>query len=344
MDVVLEVFDTFIGDYAFAALLPAKPAPYDYPLASNNTAQTFSSWQYKPSTHVFELRPSQYAYMSALDRENIVRQGISLFLITWIFGFLLYFIFSTLSFYLVFDHKTMNHPKYLKNQVWLEMQQASWSMPGMAILTTPFWLLEVRGHTKLYDRSSEGPGVWYDYLQFPFFLLVTDSLIYLIHRGLHHPRVYKHLHKPHHKWIMPTPYASYAFHPVDGWMQSIPYHLFPMLFPLNKYASVAMFIFVNFWTILIHDGEYMANNPVINGSACHTMHHLYFNYNYGQYTTLWDRIGGSYRKPNDELFNKDEKMSQSEWKKQIKEMEKLVAEVEGEDDRTYEAATAKKVN
>jgi len=65
------------------------------------------------------------------------------------------------------------------------------------------------------------------------------------------------------------------------------------------------------------------------------MHHLYFNYNYGQYTTLWDRLGGSYRKPNDELFKKESKMGKKEWERQVKEMEKVVKEVEGSDDRSY---------
>jgi lathosterol oxidase len=59
------------------------------------------------------------------------------------------------------------------------------------------------------------------------------------------------------------------------------------------------------------------------------------NYNYGQYTTVSDRMFGSYRKPNDELFKKELKMSTKEWAKQSKEMEKVVKEVEGSDDRTY---------
>ena len=48
---------------------------------------------------------------------------------------------------------------------------------------------------------------------------------------------------------------------------------------------------------MIHDGEYVSDNPVINGAACHSVHHLKFEYNYGQYTTAWDRIGGTYRSP-----------------------------------------------
>lgn len=93
---------------------------------------------------------------------------------------------------------------------------------------------------------------------------------------------------------------------------------------------------------MIHDGEYVAYGTVINGAACHTMHHLYFNYNYGQYTTIWDRIGGSYRKPNEELFRRDTKMAQKEWEKQAKEMETMVLEVEGSDERTYDEQDVKK--
>jgi lathosterol oxidase len=65
------------------------------------------------------------------------------------------------------------------------------------------------------------------------------------------------------------------------------------------------------------------------------MHHLYFNYNYGQYFTLWDRVGGSYRKPNAELFSKESKMGKEEWARQVEEMEKIVEDVEGKDDRSY---------
>ena len=74
---------------------------------------------------------------------------------------------------------------------------------------------------------------------------------------------------------------------------------------------------------------------MLNGAACHTIHHLYFSFNFGQYTTLWDRLGGTYRKPNEELFTKESKMGKKEWDRQVKEMEKLVLEVEGEDDRKY---------
>src|SRR5690606_12530131 len=109
---------------------------------------------------------------------------------------------------------------------------------------------EIKGYSKLYYNINEH-STWYFFLQFPFFIAFTDCLIYLIHRGLHHPILYKRLHKPHHKWIMPTPYASHAFEPLDGFAQSIPYHLFPMIFPLQKVAYLVLFCFINIWTVMI---------------------------------------------------------------------------------------------
>jgi Delta7-sterol 5-desaturase len=186
-------------------------------------------------------------------------------------GAAIYFIVSTLSYVFVFDKTTFKHPKFLNNQITMEIRQAVGSMPGMALLTAPCFWLELHGYSKLYDSLEDGPGMWYNILQFPLFILFTDCLVYFIHRGLHHPMVYKTLHKPHHKWIMPTPYASVAFHPVDGFLQSVPYHLFPFVFPLQKLAYLGLFVFVQIWTVFIHDGEYVSNSPVVNGAACHTM-------------------------------------------------------------------------
>jgi lathosterol oxidase len=344
MDIVLELTDTFIADYVYAWAHPALSAPYDFPQGvATNSSQTFSSWTYKPASQFIYVEPSQSAYMSAWPRDNIFRQLITLYFIVWIFGLLVYFLFASLSYIFIFDKRTLNHPKFIKNQIWLEIIQANKSMPFMALCTAPLMCLEVRGYSKLYDTTDEGPGLWYNFAQFPIFLVFTDFCIYWIHRYLHHPLIYKHLHKPHHKWIMPTPYASHAFHPLDGFSQSLPYHIFPFLFPLQKLAYVALFVFVNFWSILIHDGEYLTNNPVVNGAACHSLHHSRFEVNYGQFFTAFDRLGGTYRMPEAWMFEKEKKMSEKQWKVESKTVDTFVKEIEGSDERTY-GPDAKKNN
>ncbi|KAL9613732.1 MAG: hypothetical protein Q9167_001746 [Letrouitia subvulpina] len=291
MDIVLEVFDTLLFDRLYATTLPASSISYAAQKAGNATS-FHTSVHSSPTAVQFlskflHLEPSQFAYMSSWPRDYIWRQVISLYLITWLFGLVVYFLCASASYLFIFDHATFTHPKYLKNQVALEIKQAFAALPVMAVLTVPFFIAEVRGFAKLYEAPSSAP------------------------------------------------FALHAFHPFDGFAQSIPYHVFPFVFPLQKVAYIILFAFINIWTVFIHDGEYVANSSIINGAACHTMHHLYFNYNYGQFTTLWDRLGGSYRQPNEELFSREKKMSKSEWERQCHEMEKLQREVEGDDDRDY---------
>ncbi len=245
---------------------------------------------------------SPYVYPTSWPESSLTRQTLSLFLIAMLGGWLLYFTMAALSYAFIFDHRLKNHPQYLPNQVRLEIMCATKSVPFMSLLTVGVFVLEVRGYSKLYLDVS---GSWWDWafvaVSVPAFLMFTDCLIYWIHRGLHYRMIYKHLHKDHHKWKVPTPFASHAFHPLDGFLQSVPYHIYPFLFPLNKVIYLVLFFFVNVWTVSIHDGDYRVPfilKPFINGSAHHTDHHLFYNYNYGQFFTLWDRIGGSFRYPS----------------------------------------------
>ncbi|CUM66852.1 uncharacterized protein PRCAT00004536001 [Priceomyces carsonii] len=365
MDTVLEIFDYLFLDRLYAAAFPkdgqvaasvtqfmnAHKSPFDTFSTVNSTmvltnsvpfplqaaAKMFGSL--RNNNEVYGKVPGYLPYSnladaSFLSRSNIVRQALSLLVITTIFGWLLYLIVATLSYIFVFDKNIFNHPRYLKNQMSLEIERAMTAIPIMVSLTLPFFLLELKGYSRLYMEVNESTGGWKALVfQIPAFILFTDCGIYFIHRILHWPSVYKKLHKPHHKWIVCTPFASHAFHPVDGWAQSIPYHIYPLIFPLHKVSYILLFTFVNFWTVMIHDGQYLSNDPVVNGTACHTVHHLYFNYNYGQFTTLWDRLGGSYRRPDDSLFVKQDVAEEKKlWESQTQGMEEIRGKLEGNDD------------
>lgn len=363
MDLVLEAADTYLFDKLYAHALPKDGAVAQWvgekfsSLPANTTVVQGSAGLPLPLTYlvngvrslqntneIYGLVPpqlfplSQYADQSLLARGNLLRELVSIMCITVTFGWILYFLVASFAYVTVFDKKIFNHPRYLKNQMSLEIWCAFTAIPTMVFLTAPFFLLELNGYSRLYFDVNEATGGWKAVaLQIPFFILFTDCLIYFIHRFLHWPSVYKRLHKPHHKWIVCTPFASHAFHPVDGWFQSLPYHLFPLFFSLNKVSYLFLFTFVNFWTVMIHDGSYWSNDPVVNGTACHTVHHLYFNYNYGQFTTLWDRLGNSYRRPDDSLFAKTNKTEEKKiWADQTRKMEIIRNELEGKsDDRVY---------
>lgn len=63
-----------------------------------------------------------------------------------------------------------------------------------------------------------------------------------------------------------------------------------------------------------------------------------FNYNYGQYTTIWDRFWGTYSQPSDEMFDPTTKkgVGDKEYlEKSLSEINRLQLEAEGADDREY---------
>eukprot|EP01100_Stratorugosa_tubuloviscum_P002065 TRINITY_DN1475_c1_g1_i1.p1 TRINITY_DN1475_c1_g1~~TRINITY_DN1475_c1_g1_i1.p1 ORF type:complete len:305 (+),score=106.60 TRINITY_DN1475_c1_g1_i1:66-980(+) len=260
-----------------------------------------------------------YCYPISWSRDMIFRQMVSLYFILTIGGWLLYLTLASFSYFFIFNKNLKKHKLYIPNQPLFEILTTLKSIPVMALLTVGFALGEVRGTTKLYHNISDyGWSYWI--FSILFFLFFTDMSIYWIHRWLHIPFLYRNIHKPHHAWIIATPFASHAFHPFDGFSQSVPYHIFPLLFPLHNYTFLALFVFVNIWTVSIHDGDYQVPNfiaQIINGSAHHTDHHIYFKYNYGQFFTLWDKIGNSYRDPTFELVplkSKDQLKSKSKSK------------------------------
>ncbi|KAK3107215.1 hypothetical protein FSP39_009666 [Pinctada imbricata] len=243
-----------------------------------------------------------FVYPSTWAENDPARQILSLLMITNIGGYLLYFITATLSYYSIFDRRLMLHSLYIKDQVKLEILYTVKSVPVMSVPTVALFFIEVRGYSKLYDNAGDTRLGYLGVVgSIVTFILFTDACIYWIHRFLHHKHVYKYIHKDHHRWKVPTPFASHAFHPLDGFLQSCPYHIYPFLFPLHKWTYLGLFIFVNIWTVSIHDGDYRVPDmlkPLVNGSAHHTDHHLFYNYNYGQFFTLWDKLCGSFKNPS----------------------------------------------
>lgn len=104
MDVVLEIFDTLLFDPIYANVLPIHPSVstfdpistiaaslkgYSGHNASWSAASSAadggfgrSSWQFQPASQYFSVQPSECAYLSRWDRDNIYRQGVSLYFVT----------------------------------------------------------------------------------------------------------------------------------------------------------------------------------------------------------------------------------------------------------------------
>ncbi|KAF0978985.1 hypothetical protein FDP41_002055 [Naegleria fowleri] len=248
---------------------------------------------------------------------------ISQFLVLWISISVVatvgYFLLTSLSYLIFFgifrDYFHPPHePQPFKGQEWLEAKMSLFAIPWLSFLTVPFFIGELKGYSKLYWEAENDPW-WYYAVIITGFILFTDTCIYWIHRWEHtFPLIYKYIHKSHHKWLVVTPFAAFAFNPLDGWAQALPYHIFAYLFPMQTKLYIFLFIVVQCWSINIHDGVDFVGSRLgttsskyINGALHHYIHHTRYDYNYGQYFTFWDRVMGSHYDPKPDfdtgLFN-----------------------------------------
>ncbi|KAI8459565.1 C-5 sterol desaturase [Phakopsora pachyrhizi] len=343
MDIILRQADDIFLDKLWARFFPLTGE-----VKSTSVIDLLPSISRPMSTSPISCLNSSFSQdqlcqISQLPRDNIVRQTISIFFLIYVGILAMYLILSSFSYHFLFDHELLNHPKFIRNQVMLEIKSSLKAIGPMDMLSVPWFLAEVRGHSMIYDNVNEIRGInispilnyldsWvredgpdplkmfirkfvgnynhdefrilggWTYLIFSFllFFAFTDFSIYLVHRWEHHPSVYKHIHKAHHRWVIPTPFASYAFHPVDGYLQSVPYHIFVFIIPFHKTLFMICFSLITIWTILIHDSELTVGSrfeELINSPTHHTLHHLHFNCNYGQYLTWTDRFFNTYRAP-----------------------------------------------
>ncbi|KAG7284981.1 hypothetical protein NEMBOFW57_009599 [Staphylotrichum longicolle] len=259
MDTALDILDPLVFDKAYAYFVPARAAHVNG--TAPHAAQGLTGFG-------SDLSAASAAHGSAWARDNIVRQIISIMVITQIGACGLYWVFSALSYYCIFDRRLEYHPRFLKNQIRQEIISSMKAVPFINILTVPFFLAEVRGKSLLYTNVDDYGWSWM-LVSTVLFMIWNDFMIYWIHRLEHHPSVYKYIHKPHHKWIVPTPWAALAFHPLDG------YRLL-FICPVQKYLYMVLFGLVQIWTILIHDGDMITGHwleKYINSPAHHTLHH-----------------------------------------------------------------------
>jgi lathosterol oxidase len=214
-------------------------------------------------------------------------------------GIVLFFVLSGLSYFTFFVSKREHfHHSYQADPA--ENRSAiKWSVIGIignALLIAPIHYFVATGHSQIYYSVSDW-GWGYLLASAGLLLVFTETCIYWIHRALHGRLLYRWLHRIHHQYRKPTPFASLAFIPLDSFLQGLPYHISAFLFPLNMWVYLVSVSFVSVWAVLIHDRISFVRWGLINNTGCHTLHHWYYNYNFGQYTTVWDRICGTYRSP-----------------------------------------------
>jgi len=157
---------------------------------------------------------------------------------------------------------------------------------GLPAVIGGFYLMKRRGCS--FGRELPTfPWVVYELF---IMILVEEFFFYYSHRLLHHPRLYKHIHKIHHEWTSPIGVVSIYAHPFEHLLSNL---LPPLLGPLVCGSHIATtwmwYALALASTTISHCGYHF---PFFPSPEAHDFHHLKFNQNYGVLGVL-DRLHGT---------------------------------------------------
>lgn len=155
----------------------------------------------------------------------------------------------------------------------------------------PWWLL-----AKGYATLAPAPSPLRIGLEIVALFFWNELHFYLNHRLLHTPWL-RRFHVDHHRSVTPTPFSTYAFHPVEALMLgSVP--IVPML--LHDFSLPALLTLPVLSIALNCLGhanyEFSRQSPArwpLSASRRHQLHHARYHGNYGFLLDVFDRLAGT---------------------------------------------------
>lgn len=168
---------------------------------------------------------------------------------------------------------------------------------------------KVAPYTTRYLQISDYGWTYY-FLVYPLMFLMHDTYFYFAHRLMHHKALFKWFHLVHHKSTNPSPWAAYAFHPLEAVVEVGIVILFLFTIPIHKSHLLIFFLMMIIYNVYGHLGYELypkgfsksAIGRWINTSVNHNQHHQYFTGNYGLYFLFWDRVFGTVREDYDAKY------------------------------------------
>jgi Delta7-sterol 5-desaturase len=221
---------------------------------------------------------------------------------------LVYYGFALTFSYFCYVHPSIAHATFEAQQrprptwstMWNQIRLAQSSMFLYVLLPLADEFAVEQGWTATYFTISQVGGYGYYLLTMLFYFSIVEIGIYWMHRTLHTNKwLYKHIHLLHHQYNKPellTPWASIAFHPLDGLLQASPYFFTMFVVPSHYLTRVGLLFFTEVWATYIHDAMDWNVHPIM-GSKYHTVHHTHYVYNYGQVFIFCDYLFGTLRVP-----------------------------------------------
>ena len=167
------------------------------------------------------------------------------------------------------------------------------------------------GWTLIYTDFAD-----YSWLYGAFSLALTivlhDAYFYWTHRLMHHPLLFDRFHRLHHESQSPSPWAAYAFGPLEAVIQALFLTILIFILPLHVTVIYLFMLHMIVRNVVGHSGFELfprgvpahAVLGVLTTNTHHDLHHSSKGFNYGLYFTWWDRLAGTEHPNYREVFDR----------------------------------------
>jgi len=192
--------------------------------------------------------------------------------------------------------RKINARSYKKDQLKKEVFWSTVTAMIFAVSGAFTLLMWQKGWTKVYTDINEYPWLWL-VASLIISMALHETYYYWLHRWMHHPRVFRIVHKVHHDSNITSPWTAFSFHPIEGILQAVFLPALLLLLPMHIYVLLLQLTIMTFSSVINHlDIEIYPKNfhrhflgRWLIGATHHSLHHKQFRYNYGLYFTWWDK-------------------------------------------------------
>jgi Delta7-sterol 5-desaturase len=187
-------------------------------------------------------------------------------------------------------------------QIAREVKLSLVSIAIFAAMSTILLELYKAGKTSIYPHIHDYP-LWYLPVSFCLCVFLDDTYFYWTHRFMHWRPVFKYFHMAHHRSITPTPWAIFAFNPLEAMLQSVGIMLLVLYLPMRPLILLAFLSYDTLVNTAGHTGYEVVPQVIsknwffkyFNTVTHHDAHHTNVRVNYGAFFNLWDRWMGTFQ-------------------------------------------------
>ena len=137
---------------------------------------------------------------------------------------------------------------------------------------------------------------WYFVGCFYLLFFWSTANFYAVHRALHFRPLYRYAHELHHRNVEVGPWSGIAMHPLEHLVYFTPFILW-WLIPVHPVIVILTGFYQGLNPALSHCGyDYVkiGKLKLKTGDWFHQLHHQYFNLNYGNIPTPFDKLFDSW--------------------------------------------------